>query len=388
MGSAAPGRVVAVSTAAAGMGSSIGFMTGLMSPVLQDDLRVSRAAVGLLVGLFFGATGLGSRTGGALVDRLGARATVTADLVVVAACAGTAALLGHYGVLLVASVIAGFGYALCITGTNVAVAAAVPVTRRARALTVKTAGIPAQVAIGSLLGPSLGERFGWRAVMGGVAVVAAAVALLASATLPRGGTVERAADRGPLPSGFVRFPIACFLLIAGTQPLFSWVVPYLRDAAGLSLTAAGRLAAVGSALGVVVMIAVASRSDRLGPGNRVPTIVVLCGACAVGGVLLAAGTRAGVIVGAIGFVGGAVSQLAAIGLLHASIVDVAPDAVGRGSGVAMTGYYLGALVAPWLFGFLVDRSGGFVTPWLVCAGSCVAAATVVSGCRRIRPAVA
>jgi predicted MFS family arabinose efflux permease len=224
--------------------------------------------------------------------------------------------------------------------------------------------------------------------MGGVAVVAAAVALLASATLPRGGTVERAADRGPLPSGFVRFPIACFLLIAGTQPLFSWVVPYLRDAAGLSLTAAGRLAAVGSALGVVVMIAVASRSDRLGPGNRVPTIVVLCGACAVGGVLLAAGTRAGVIVGAIGFVGGAVSQLAAIGLLHASIVDVAPDAVGRGSGVAMTGYYLGALVAPWLFGFLVDRSGGFVTPWLVCAGSCVAAATVVSGCRRIRPAVA
>jgi predicted MFS family arabinose efflux permease len=363
-------------------------MTGLMSPVLQDDLRVSRAAVGLLVGLFFGATGLGSRTGGALVDRLGARATVTADLVVVAACAGTAALLGHYGVLLVASVIAGFGYALCITGTNVAVAAAVPVTRRARALTVKTAGIPAQVAIGSLLGPSLGERFGWRAVMGGVAVVAAAVALLASATLPRGGTVERAADRGPLPSGFVRFPIACFLLIAGTQPLFSWVVPYLRDAAGLSLTAAGRLAAVGSALGVVVMIAVASRSDRLGPGNRVPTIVVLCGACAVGGVLLAAGTRAGVIVGAIGFVGGAVSQLAAIGLLHASIVDVAPDAVGRGSGVAMTGYYLGALVAPWLFGFLVDRSGGFVTPWLVCAGSCVAAATVVSGCRRIRPAVA
>lgn len=388
MGSAAPGRVVAVSTAAAGMGSSIGFMTGLMSPVLQDDLRVSRAAVGLLVGLFFGATGLGSRTGGALVDRLGARATVTADLVVVAACAGTAALLGHYGVLLIASVIAGFGYALCITGTNVAVAAAVPVTRRAWALTVKTAGIPAQVAIGSLLGPSLGERFGWRAVMGGVAVVAAVVALLASTTLPRGGTVERAADRGPLPSGFVRFPIACFLLIAGTQPLFSWVVPYLRDAAGLSLTAAGRLAAVGSALGVVVMIAVASRSDRLGPGNRVPTIVVLCGACAVGGVLLAAGTRAGVIVGAIGFVGGAVSQLAAIGLLHASIVDVAPDAVGRGSGVAMTGYYLGALVAPWLFGLLVDRSGGFVTPWLVCAGSCVAAATVVSGCRRIRPAVA
>lgn len=384
----AGGRVVAVSTAAAGMGSSIGFMTGLLSPVLQSDLGVSRAAVGLLVGLFFGATGVGSRTGGALVDRLGARATVTADLAVVAACAATAALLGHYGVLLAVSVVAGFGYALCITGTNVAVAAAVPVTHRARALTVKTAGIPAQVAIGSLLGPSLGERFGWRAVMAGVAVVAAVVALLASATLPRGGAVERAADRGPLPPGFVRFPIACFLLIAGTQPLFSWVVPYLRDAAGLSLTAAGRLAAVGSALGVVVMIAVASRSDRLGPGRRVPTIVVLCGACAVGGVLLAAGTTAGVVVGAAGFVGGAVCQLAAIGLLHASIVDVAPDAVGRGSGVAMTGYYLGALVAPWLFGFLVDRSGGFVTPWLVCAVSSVAAATVVSGCRRIRPAVA
>ncbi len=181
----------------------------------------------------------------------------------------------------------------------------------------------------------------------------------------------------------MRFPVSCFLLIAGTQPLFSWVVPYLRDGLDVSLGAAGRIASVGAATGVVVMIAVASRSDRLGPGNRVPTIVMLCSVCAAGGLLLALGTRAGVVVGTLGFVGGAVSQLAAIGLLHASIVDVAPDAVGRGSGVAMTGYYLGALVAPWLFGFLVDRSGGFVTPWLVCAGSCIAAAVVVSGCRRI-----
>jgi MFS family permease len=55
---------------------------------------------------------------------------------------------------------------------------------------------------------------------------------------------------------------------------------------------------------------------------------------------------------------------------------MAPKAVARASGVTMTGYYLGALVAPAQFGWLSDRSGSYAWPWLVCTLSAACAATV------------
>lgn len=381
-----PAVVVAMCTLATGVGSSIGFITGLLSPVLRDDLGISRAGVGLLVGLYFGSTGVGSRQAGVLVDRFGARLAVTSDLIIVVVSASMAALSNSYPALLAASIAAGFGYALTITGTNVAVAAVTSESHRARALTIKTAGVPAQFVLGSLLGPSIGERFGWRPVFFTIAMIAAGAAALGWQTLPAQvpESVRRRGDRGSLPTGFVLFPIACFLLIAGTQPLFSWIVPYLRDEVGMLPTAAGRVAALGAACGVIGMITVARWSDRVGRPRRIPAIVALCLASGGAAVLLMAGTRLGGLVGGSGFVIGVVAQLGAIGLLHTAIVDVAPTAVGRGSGVAMTGYYLGALVAPWLFGFLADRTDGFAVPWLVSALCCGAAAVAFFACRSVR----
>lgn len=381
------GPVVAASTLAVGIGSSLGFMIGLMSPVLQDDLHIGKAKVGLLVGLYFGSTGVGSRQGGALVDRFGARRAVVVDMAIVVVAASGAALVGSYAALAVACVLAGFGYALSTTGTNVAVAAVVPESQRARALTIKTAGVPAQVVFGSLVGPSLGERFGWRPVITGVAVIAALVGTFAWWALPAhtAAAVRRGDQRGSLPRGFVLFPLACFLLLAGTQPMFSWIVPYLRDEIGMRLTAAGRVAALGAACGVVGMVLVARWSDRVGRRLRLPAVVALSLCSGVGALLMVAGTRAGLVVAAVGFIVGVVSQLAAIGLMHTAVVDVAPSAVGRGSGVAMTGYYLGALVAPWLFGFLSDRSDGYVVPWTVCALFSASGAAVFAACRRVAP---
>ena len=68
----------------------------------------------------------------------------------------------------------------------------------------------------------------------------------------------------------------------------------------------------------------------------------------------------GVLIGAII---GVTAQLAAIGTMHACVVDKAPFSVSRATGVTMTGYYLGALASPALFGFVVDWTGSFAYPW-------------------------
>ena len=61
---------------------------------------------------------------------------------------------------------------------------------------------------------------------------------------------------------------------------------------------------------------------------------------------------------------GALTQLAAIGTMHACVVDKAPFSVSRATGITMTGYYLGALASPALFGFVVDWTGTFAYSWL------------------------
>ena len=68
-----------------------------------------------------------------------------------------------------------------------------------------------------------------------------------------------------------------------------------------------------------------------------------------------------VIVGAII---GVSTQLSAIGTMHACIVDKAPFSVSKATGITMTGYYLGALASPPLFGFVVDWTGSFAYSWI------------------------
>ena len=48
--------VVAVSFLAIGLGTAPAFLFGFLAPVLQADLALSRAQIGLLVGLMFGAS--------------------------------------------------------------------------------------------------------------------------------------------------------------------------------------------------------------------------------------------------------------------------------------------------------------------------------------------
>lgn len=372
---AGPGAVIAVSTAAIGLGAAIGFNIGFIATLLIDDLGLSRAAVGLLTSVYFGSTGIGSIAGGVVADWLGARLAVAVDLLVVALAALAIVVFQTYAMLLLACVVAGAGYSLANAGTNVAIAAAVPIHRRTVAMTVKTAGVPGTGVVGAFLAPWAGARWEWPVVMGAIGVLALAAMVATLVVLPPDRVRLRDRQtRSPLPRGFLWFPLASFFLLAGSQPLFSWIVPFFDESVGMSVAAAGRASSVASAGGVLIMLLIARTSDRLGVARRLPTMVGLVLVSALGVVLTTSATWLGPWVGILGALVGLGAQLGVIGNLHAAVVDRAPDAVGRASGVTMTGYYLGALAAPVTFGFLVDLSGAYTLPWTVMAVSLVASA--------------
>lgn len=380
--------VIAISTAAIGLGAAIGFMFGFIATLLIDDLGLSRAAVGLLTSVYFGSTGVGSVAGGLVTDKIGARLAVGLDLVIVVVAALAIVTFRSYGVLLLASVLAGAGYSLSNAGTNVAIAAAVPLRQRTMAMTIKTAGVPGMGVVGAFVAPWAGARYGWTVVMSAIVVLAAAALVATFVWLPSDRASVAAVDRTtPLPAGFLWFPLGSFFLLAGSQPLFSWIVPFFEESVGISVGAAGRASSLASAGGIAIMLLVARRSDRLGAGRRVRTMTLLVLVSAVGVVVTLTATWLGPAVGIVGVLVGLGMQLGAIGNLHAAVVDRAPRAVGRASGITMTGYYLGALAAPVTFGFLVDVTGTYTVPWVVMAVSLLAsAASFWQADRRVSPA--
>lgn len=367
--------VIAVCTISIGVGSAIGFMFGFIATLLVEDLGLTRGAVGLLTSIYFGSTGLGSVAGGRLADRMGARWAVATNLIMVIACTSAIVAVRSYPMLLLASAVAGAGYALSNAGTNMAIAAAVPPNRRAIAMTTKTAGVPAVGVVGAFSAPWAAQRFGWALVMGAIGVLALGSLVATLRWLPdERVSLHRPGGSDPLPRSFLWFPVASFFLIVGSQPLYSWIVPYLAEGLEVPVALAGRIFSGALALSIVVMLGLARRSDRRGSERRIMGMVRLSLLCGIGVLLTLSGTWFGPGVAVAGVFLGIAAQLGVIGNLHAAIADRAPHAVGRASGVTMTGYYFGALVSPVGFGILVDVTRTYIVSWSLMALSVLLAA--------------
>ena len=360
-----PAVVVAVSTLSTGFGSVVAFAPGYIATALRADLGLDRWQVGLVITVHFVFTAVGSTVSGRLTDRWGARQTSVTALLLVALAAGLAAVVGTYSVLYVAAVLGGIGYALVNVATTVAVASVVTARRRTVALSARTAGVPAVGAICSTAGPWVANRWSWEWVLGGLGVAAAVVALAAAWVLPEDRVDRAAAAEHRLPRGFGWFPVAAFLLIFGSQPMYSWSVPYLEESLGASPALSGVLVGMATAIGAGVMIVSGLAVDRAGASRRIRLTVAFALATGASSALILAGGTVGIGVAVLGVVGGISLQLACIGTMQAAFVDRAGPAVARATAVTMTGYYAGAVAAPTTFGAVVDTVGSYSWAWFI-----------------------
>ena len=197
-----------------------------------------------------------------------------------------------------------------------------------------------------------------------MAVLCAANAVAGIVPLPRAEPRRHAAPRvrQPLPARFFWIPLTGFLFVIGSQPLFSWLVLTLVDA-GVSTRAAGLVSATGTAFGAVAMVVAARRSDRSGPARRALVGAAIAATSLLGASVLWLGSHVALALVVAGAVVAMLANLTGAGFVHAVTVDRAPQAVGRATSIMSTGYYLGALVSPWSFGFLADLTGSYDASW-------------------------
>jgi MFS transporter, ACS family, hexuronate transporter len=348
---------------AAGVWCGVGL--GVVAPFMIADFGTTRAQVGLLVTIFFSCTGLMSLLGGGASDRMGIRLSLVV-MCLLALAPALAIALGLNGALLaVACGVGGLGFAFGNAGTNMLVVQAFAPERRGFALAVKQMGSPLCIAVASFVLPSLSAVAGWRSVgwiATGLAVLCAGLTL--RITVPPTAFVQRSSADPRLPAWFYLLPLSQMLGSFGVQAVQVWMVLYLVEELRFQAAAALGWSSLAAMAGMVVVSLI---SDRWFARARFRLLAV---GWAVAGLLLLTLTQAARMGAPATVAVFPVFEFVAVGLFGsflAQAAEVSPGAVGKTTNLALSGHYAGILTSPFVFGFLVDRSGNYAFAWATAA---------------------
>lgn len=360
---------------------------------------VPLASVGVFLALVYVGGMVGSICGGALVDRLGpVRASQLSLLIQVGALCMLAS--AHPWLRLPAALALGLGYGPVTPASSQILARTTSPERMSLVFSLKQTGVPLGGLLGGMALPPLTALWSWQAALYTLAAGSAIVALaaqslraqfdfagagLSPSVSPSGNAVpplSRARERGrgrgqPVPDIVARIsrhlsgPIADALssprlrALVAVSVLFSacqlsvsgYLMVFLTDEVGISLTAAGMVYAVTQGAGVVGRIAWGHLADRTGsPRGVLVALGVLMAAT-----LLAAGFFTAQWPALALTLAAAALGATAIGWNGVYLGEVArlapPGRVATTTGGALFFTYLGVVAGPPAFGYLAQGTG-------------------------------
>jgi predicted MFS family arabinose efflux permease len=335
---------------------------------------VSLATTGLLITAFAIGMIIGAPVMALVTLRLPHRATLILALAVFAAGHVIAALSSSFALVLTARVVTAL-----VTGAFWSVASAVATTaagpqQASKALGVMMSGVGLATVVGVPLGSWAGQHLGWRGSFWGLAVLAAAAAVIIGRFVPAGEQRERVtvgSQLRVLRSGRLWLLLAGTVFVTGGyMAAFSYISPLLTGKAGFS-TAAVPLVLAGFGVGSLVGTNLSGRFADRRPLATFITAAVASGMVMVLIVLLAGnGVTAVALIVLLGVAGMAVPPVAT-GLA----VRFAAAAPTLAAGLAVSGFNGGIALGSWIAGDALESSLGATGPALI--GAIMAAVGLV-----------
>jgi MFS family permease len=383
-GIAAGDRRLLVITVTAVMAVSTLMQYGLsaLSPLLIDDLHLSKSVYGSLYTAYYLVCAIGSLLLGGVTQRMGPRWGMA--LVGVAAGAGFVVIAGlpSLASLYAGLALAGVASALANPATN---AALMDVPDRGPLIGVKQSGVQVSPLVGGAVLVPFAQAVGWREAM----LLCALVCLLlvaAAALVPlsgHGGPGTARAGHGGTSIGTLA--LFAFFMGFGLSNVIAYLPVYGLDL-GLSHGAAGSLLVAFGVCAVAGRVGwgyVAARSRRLGRPATVLGLLVL-GALAATALIAAAAAAPWLVFGGTALMG--LTGAAWNGLVMTFVVDSAPsEHSGRAAGRVQAAFFAGLCASPLLSGVILDRTGAFGYVWAIIAVIYVAALIVVRARALPRP---
>lgn len=350
---------------AMGVATFIGFVIGVLAPLLVEDLAMSRSELGALTTVLYLVGGFGSPLAGHLADRLGGRRVLIALFVAGAGATASVAFAPSYAWLIVAMAVAGLALAAGNPVTNKLVAAHIPAGEQGVLMGVKQAGVPMGKFLAGVVMPAAALWLGWRpaVLLGLVIPLAGLVSALVLLPADQGAVTSRAERRNrPLNPAVRRLAVYAFLMGTGVAVMNVYLPLYAHDELGMTVTAAGAVASLTGIVGVASRILWGRLTDRM--VEVAPTLGAIATSSALAAGLLIAAPWWGswsVWVAALVF-GAATLGWIVVGMVGVVAVTDPRDA-GRASGQVLLGFYTGFVSSPMVFGWIVDRTGEYAPGW-------------------------
>lgn len=356
-------------------------------PVLRDYYGVSFAALGVALAILNVATTVFQAPVGFLVDRFGPRAILVAGLVLFAAGIGLVGVLPSYPGLLVLMAVAGLGNSVFHPADYAILSATVDKTRMGRAFSIHTFAGYFGFAVAPVGIVALTGLFGWQLALAVSGVIGIAVAVLIHLNgevldAPRAAKGAGGASHATggamalltMPGIIVSFLF--FILLALAHGGFTSFGPAaVATMAEVSLAEANApltLFLFASSAGVLVGGWLADRTRRHHLIVAFSFIVVAVAALGVA-LVPAAVWAFSLLYTVAGFASGVVAPSRDL-----LVKAITPEgASGRVFGFVTTGFNVGGIVAPLVYGFVLDLGDPRLIFWLIAGISVVTIATVV-----------
>ena len=311
---------------------------------------------------FFAAASVVSITSGSFAERFGGEIIMRICAVVAAlSLLGIATIAHSYLTMLILLIVAGLTNGANQPAVNLFVIDAVRPGRRGFALGVKQASIPVATLLAGLAVPFVALTIGWHWAYGFAAIVAIIVAIAIPPGKSRGiakSSQHTASTRPKIAvAPIVTLTIAMAFGAGAANALGAFLVENAVHA-HWSPGNAGLLAALGSAAGLISRLIGGFMADRRG-GRHLPVIAAMMGLGALGYASFALGVPWLILPATIVCYGAGWGWN---GVFNFAIIVNHPGAEGRATGTTQAGAYIGSVVGPLAFGYVVDHAS-FAAAW-------------------------
>ncbi len=365
-----PSAVLVMTTGLLAATAAFQAVPGVLGPLLESDLNINQAALGLLAAALTGGMAIGLLPGGLLTDRFSERSVMSLGV----GGAGLVMLVASFSTtfvrLAILFFIASIGAAFAATGGPKTIIRWFAPNRRGTAMGIRQTGVPLGGVLASVLLPTIALATDWRVAVRCVAVVAILVAFLFWALYrdPEGGPTTDSGAARPSIFRSRRFLAAtgcAFTLQAAQASTLTYLAVDLHKTLGLSAAVAALFLAVTQVGAIAGRVGWGAIGDWIG-NRRALTSVSLVAALCCGLMSLVDGHSNVVIVGALCLVLGAAAM--SWNAVYISLVTSMAPARSTGStlGTGLSLVLAGFMVAP-LFGRVADVAGSFRPAWLALA---------------------
>lgn len=346
-----------------GIGPLTHYALSALGPLVVSDLDLSATQFGGLWLVAFGSAAACTGWFGSLTDRVGPRRMLRAEFVCAAAAMIVVSAAPSFALLVVGVALAGAAVAISNPATNLAVATSVVRGRQGLMVGAKQSGVQGGQLLAGLALPALAILWGWRAAVlvcvtltvVGFASTARVIAPTARRDRPPPGAQERVDSDVWWLTGYA------LVIGAAIQATNVYLPLYTHDQLGSSVGQAGLISALLGGTGVAARIVWGRALDKIAD---VPALLaVLAVVAALGLVVCGLATYAGSLVWLGAALFGASALAANVVIMMAVVRTASGGSVGRATGWASLGLYVGFMIGPITFGLLVDSGAGYRAAW-------------------------